>query len=148
MKLPKSIIKKYGISKKAWRVYKSRSRSTKKRKVVSMARRKKYYVKRGRRRVGSSLSLTNGALYSFGYGAVRNKVNDTIRGLTQNVALNFSDEVLLGIVNYFVAKKGSGMLKKLATVGLYNEAYELGRRGVPSVFGGNTTQENNAGSIF
>jgi len=50
--LPKSIIKKYGISKKAWKVYKAKTKTKKKRKGVKMARKK---TVRRRRSVGINL---------------------------------------------------------------------------------------------
>lgn len=62
MKLPKSLIKKYGISKKAWSVFKghkTRSRG------VDMARRKHY----SRRRSGFGGISFKGILLGVGIGA-------------------------------------------------------------------------------
>lgn len=54
--LPKSIIKKYGISKKAWRVYRGQKSSKKssKRKVKKTAKRRKYSRKKKTRRKRSN----------------------------------------------------------------------------------------------
>lgn len=47
-KLPKAIIKKYGISKKAWAVFRGRGRSKKNKSVKNMAKRRKSYRSRAR----------------------------------------------------------------------------------------------------
>jgi len=68
--LPKSIIKKYGISKKAWRVFRGKKKSKsnprpskKARKVRSLARR---YFRRKRRRGGKSMMQTAFKLIRIG----------------------------------------------------------------------------------
>jgi len=72
--LPKSIIKKYGISKKAWAVYRgkkskgSNPRPKKARKVKKVAKRK-YSRKRSRRRGGMTIPLAPLAGLAAGLGS-------------------------------------------------------------------------------
>jgi len=61
--LPKSYIKKYGISKRAWREYrkahkKSKSRTTRKSKTKTKTRRKKSNPNRSVKRTGKNLQAT------------------------------------------------------------------------------------------
>jgi len=69
-RLPKSIIKKHGISKKAWRVFKGRKKSTKSR--VSKPKRRRTYMTRRRRkkRGGGGKSITNTAMKWIRIGAL------------------------------------------------------------------------------
>jgi len=56
--LPKSIIKKYGISKKAWSVYRGRKRKTSRTRKTKVTRRKgvRRMARRKRRRGGKSIT--------------------------------------------------------------------------------------------
>lgn len=73
-RLPKSIIKKYGITKKAWSIFKGRKRRSpsrrssnpKKRSVVKTVRRRRY----GRKRGGGGRSLTRTAFKFIRLGAL------------------------------------------------------------------------------
>jgi len=72
-KLPKSIIKKYGISKKAWAVFRGQ-RTTPKR--TKMARRKRYFGKKGSKRSKSS---------GFNFGAVLKILGGTVAAVAYEV---------------------------------------------------------------
>lgn len=98
-KLPKSIIRKHGISKKAWDVF--RGKRTTKRRGSTMARRKKHY---GRKKGSDSLMTT--MLAAGVYGAVRPKVEQWVNPITSRIPIagNYADEVVLGAAGYIMAK--------------------------------------------
>ena len=61
------------------------------------------------------------------YGAVRGYASNALAPLTSKIPLGgISDEVGMGILNYFLAKNTSGMIKKIATKGLIIENAMLG----------------------
>lgn len=66
-KLPKSLIKKYGISKKAWQVFRgqkqtsSRSKKTRKTKVYTMAKKKYFSGKKGKGFLNKAFNILIGA---------------------------------------------------------------------------------------
>jgi|WetSurMetagenome_2_1015567.scaffolds.fasta_scaffold872203_1 hypothetical protein len=66
-KLPKSLIKKYGISKKAWAVF--RGQKTKPTKRQKMTKRKKYFGKKGKSgfSFGKALQILGGAVAAAAY---------------------------------------------------------------------------------
>jgi hypothetical protein len=100
-RLPKSIIKKYGISKKAWAVYRGKKSS----KPKSKGGRRMAKRKRSRRgSSGNTLMLQAGA--AAVYGAFRPRVEQFIQPVTSRipVAGNYVDEVTLGAIGYALAK--------------------------------------------
>lgn len=61
------------------------------------------------------------------YGGLRAKMSNALMPLTSKIPLGtISDEVGLGILNYFVAKNTSGMVKNIALKGLVIENARLG----------------------
>jgi len=90
MKLPKSIIAKYGITKKAWQVYRGglggkrfSPSSTKKARVKTMARRKSRSRKQksssyGQQVASRAMKNVLGSVVAMGYGATRNKIVEKI----------------------------------------------------------------------
>lgn len=150
--LPKSIIKKYGVTKKAWSVFrgmktrrKSKTvtvqRTTNKRGMRTMARRRKarYFGK-----AKSTMSANDAIMFGIGYGVVRQPLNDGIKKLTGNFALNLSDEVVLGALHYFGAKGNWFGMRKLFVAGLVVEASRLGGNlssGITGLFGTSTSGE-------
>ena len=61
------------------------------------------------------------------YGAVRGYMSNALSGITNKIPLGgISDEVGIGILNYFIAKNTSGMIKNIATKGLIIENAMLG----------------------
>jgi len=115
--LPKSIIAKYGVTKKAWQVFrgtkKSRKTSTR---GKTMARRKSGF--KGKK--SGSVSPMEMALGSGMYGFARPMVANFIPDVS---SIPNSDNVLLGVAGYFAATKGSGLVKKAGYVVLANEAF-------------------------
>ena len=147
-RLPKSIIKKYGITKKAWRVYRGQKATKRKpvrRKTRTKTKTRVKYVARRRkktyRKSRSSLSPKDAVLYGLGYGAVREPINQMVKKFTGNMALNVGDEVVLGALYYFGAKGNWFGMRKLWTTGLAVEAHNLGRS--MSVGGLNFFNNNN-----
>jgi hypothetical protein len=61
------------------------------------------------------------------YGAARGYVNNLISPLTSKIpAGQYADNVAMGIVNYFVYRYSSGLIKKTALTGLAIEAAMAG----------------------
>jgi len=69
-RLPKSIIKKYGISKKAWRVFKGKKRKSRSRKTKTTRRRKRGNPKKGGKSMSRGKSLVQTATQLAKAGAV------------------------------------------------------------------------------
>lgn len=102
-----------------------------------MARKKRF----GRSSKGLSVNqiLIGGAVYGF----ARNKVSGWLRGMVGGQLGNVSDEVLMGVVSYFAAKKGSGMIRDAGKAGL---AIEASRFASTFNFGGTQTQTSSSNS--
>lgn len=98
-KLPKSIIKKYGISKKAWRIFKSKRKAPKKAKVKTMAKRRKAQPKGFMQKIMAKIGTP---LAAVAYGYTRDKISDALMmsKIGQQLPLtNFTDELaMLGVV--------------------------------------------------
>ena len=119
MGLPKSIIKKYGISKKAWSVY--RGRKTKKRSVVRVAKRRKYkarprksYFKRRRKSKGLGGGITGIVIGGVAYGVGRQYISNLIAPLTSKIPLGqYADNVAMGLVSWALATGKIPLIKKI-----------------------------------
>lgn len=105
----------------------------------TMAKRKK--SKGHKRSFAGGLTPMNAAVGGLGYGLVREPINNFVKGLTSNVSLNLGDEVLMGVVDYFVAKNSSGIVKNVALVGLGIEASRIAAGGF-NLFGSGSTSAN------
>lgn len=114
-RLPKSIIKKYGISKKAWSVYRAKKTGGKmaKRKRASTKRKAPY--RRKARSSGMSKDLMHfGTATAYGFG--RGYLNAGVRTLANKLglgAVNVSDELLLLGTNYAIMKGYVPGIKKI-----------------------------------
>lgn len=128
-KLPKSIIKKYGISKKAWRVFRARKssksapkrrrRSTKKKQVSTMAKRRRTARRRSapsrRRRKGNSGNMqllwmgVGSGLSGLAEGGVNKLTGGTLTG---NVAGAAGGYALWKYASGPLSHAGKGMLVK------------------------------------
>lgn len=100
--LPKSIIKKYGVTKRAWAEFRKGRKTRKKlRGMKHMAKKHKTYHKRG----GMDPLITT-AVSAMAYGAMREKVSTYIQPFTSKIPVlgNYSDEVCLGVAGYLLAK--------------------------------------------
>lgn len=84
-------------------------------------RRSFFKMKSKRSRKGSN-SVKMLQIDAMAYGAVRGLLSNWISPLTSKIPLgDMADEVGCGLVDYFVAKNTSGMIKNIATKGLIIE---------------------------
>ena len=131
--LPRALIKKYGISKKAWSVFRaSKSRSSSAR-VTTMAKktRKQYNFSSSRK---SKLMAVGGAiLYGFG----RKYLSNVVQTYLPSFAGQYTDELVLGGLGYYFSNK-SGIVGSVATAAMLIESASIGNQLGASMFG--TTQ--------
>lgn len=92
-RLPKNIIKKYGISKKAWAVFQGRKARGK----TSMARKKSNKGKSMPKWASMLLGFGIDTVLPLGMGLVRAKIGDGIQKVAQKAGLNsaYTDEAVL-----------------------------------------------------
>lgn len=162
--LPKTIIKKYGVSKKAWAVYKSKKnkkssssrlpRKKIKRRVKTMPK-KKRRTSRNKRSIsilGINLGKAGAAAL---YGAGRAKISNLLAPYTSKIPLGvISDEVgmviALQLAKKYVIKK-AGILRDAATFGQAIEFARIGEAAATGqlnlgILGGQQAQTN--GNLF
>lgn len=108
-KLPKSIIAKYGITKKAWAVFRGRKKGG----GHTMAK-KKNKGSKNRSGMPAWAGALIGDAIALGYGAVRPKLADKIPAVPK--VENYSDELILGgtsmAVYYLVPNKYARMVSR------------------------------------
>jgi len=81
----------------------------------------------GRSRRGNGSLVKPIMLDAMAYGALRERMSSALVPLTSKIPLGtVADEVGMGILNYFVAKKASGMIRDIALKGLVIENARLG----------------------
>lgn len=143
-KLPKSLIKKYGISKKAWSVFRGQSNSNKRR-TKQMAKKRKS----GRRFSSGGMKPVSILLGSGIYGAMRAKISNALMPITSKVPLgNISDESVLFLLGYFANRNlRDKTLKSVAQGAMFVEAARIGEAVVEGSAFGNSSS-NGAGSTF
>jgi len=130
VKLTKALIKKYGVSKKAWAIARKQQggrkrtavKKTKTRKVKTMARRRRSYARKAKSylanpRVKGVLSIAG----MVGYGYIREEISDKIAqsNIGKNLPVTqFTDEAVMLGVNKIARMLGgnkvpilSGMLR-------------------------------------
>lgn len=156
MKLPKSIIKKYGISKKAWSVFRGKKQS----REVPMARKRRgfgRFVKRTRRfgrtnarRAGIGVQGSLIQLDSFGYGVIRPKMESFVAPLVQKLPFgSANEEVSIAVALWLGAKYlPSGMIRNIAHKGLAIENYRAGEITSAKMFGQGTSNGNSNIQVF
>jgi hypothetical protein len=132
-KLPKSLIKKYGISKKAWSVFRGQKKSTHSGGMSNMA--KKGHKNKSMFGLGTGSMIQPDAMV---YGAARQFVANLIRPVTNMIpAGQYAEPVALGLVDWFVAKNTSGFISDAAKKGLVVENAMIGSNLVGG-FGGSS----------
>jgi len=99
-----------------------------------MAKKRRSFRMRARglfkRRGHSKKSVPLGAVVLGGavYGVGRQYVSNLISPLTSKIPLgNLADNLAMGLVSYYAAKKGTGMVKEIGRAGLYIEAALAGQ---------------------
>lgn len=118
--LPKSIIKKYGITKKAWSVFRG-SKSPKR--VTTMARKsRKTHSRKGNT---SGLLVTVGS--AMAYGIMRNKLSQITATYLPSFAGTYTDELVLGGLGWYLSKKG-GVIGAVGKAALIIESASVGNQ--------------------
>lgn len=121
------------------------ARKTHKRSVRYMARRKRSYSRRS-----SFGSLGKKMVGGFGYGVVREPINQ----LAKKVPFvgGFGDEVLMLGVSALLATKTSGVMRQIGNAGVYVESHNLGRNIAGGMLGGilgtSATSTTSSGATF
>lgn len=139
-KLPKALIKKYGISKKAWSIFRGKSKV---RKVVTkvvnpMARR--FFKRRSAKRYShgtGGISPMKIAVSAAAYGAFRSKIHSFI----PDTGIPYSDNIIAGAVGYYLSKK-SGWMKNAGVAILAVEAASVGNAMLGNTGSTNTAMVN------
>jgi hypothetical protein len=130
-KLPKAIIKKYGITKKAWSVFRGSKVKTKRvyAKVKTMARRRYGFKKHHRSSGNGGVSAMKIGISAAAYGAFR----DQIHSMIPNVGVPYSDSLITGAIGYYLSGK-KGWMKNAGIAILAVEAAAVGK----TLISGNT----------
>jgi len=146
--LPKSIIAKYGVSKKAWSVFKSRSSSSPAARKTPMARRRFSRVRKTGRRFGrfakrATDTRTNlgSMVIPFIYGALRPAITQAIAPLTSKIPVvgQYADEAGMIAIGAAANMWGSGSIKAAGKFAMQAEAFSLGMQVVSPLISGLTS---------
>ncbi|MBI2652109.1 hypothetical protein HYX00_01470 [Candidatus Woesearchaeota archaeon] len=128
----RALRKKHGLGE-----FKGKSRRVSVRHSSSkMAKKKRFFSRKG---LSVNQLLIGGAVYGF----ARNKVSSWLRQTIGGNLGNVSDEILMGIVAYFAAKRGSGIVKDAGKAGLAIEAARFASN-FNFNLGGNQTQTSSS----
>jgi len=122
-KLPKSIIKKYGISKKAWSVFKGKTQTTTRTRGTTMARRRSYSGKRKSYSKGSNLTLKELLVGVSAYAVARPYLAKFVPQGFMGTPAQYSQNIVLGGAGALASWKGKGMVKKAGTIIAVSEAF-------------------------
>ncbi len=142
MKLPKSIISKYGISKKAWSVFKGRKGHIGGGR--HMARRKHGFFSHRKASVKPELLAVTGA----GWGALRPMASNLLASVVPQGSLGgFADEAIFGALGYIAAKKSKGLMRHAGLAILTIEAASVGSSLIGGI-GGQATNQGQGGGWF
>lgn len=115
-----------------------------KRRMKARTRRKTGFfakAKRSVKRYGQKPEST--ILPSMVYGMARQKVSMMLEPVTAKIPLgNIADELVMSTVTYFLAKKGTGFIKKVGFSGLAIESARLGEAIAQGNFFGMSNNKN------
>ena len=121
-------------------------------KRTKSVRRARASPKRASSRRGSSKGKVSMLQFdSMIYGALRQKASTALTPFTSKIPLgSISDELGMGALNYFIAKKTTGMLRDIAMKGLVIENARVGEAVVDGslnlgFLGGQTTSNSSNG---
>lgn len=124
-KLPKAIIKKYGITKKAWQVFRGVKKQTRKTIQVktTMARRRGFrgFRKKHYSHSSGGISPMKIGITAAAYGAFRPKIHSMI----PDTGIPYSDSLITGAIGYYLAGK-KGWMKNAGVAILAVEAAAVG----------------------
>ncbi len=98
------------------------------------------FAKRSGRRSGGKISLVGTILPAALYGAARPYVNNLVAPVTGalGVAGGYADNLVLGGIGYFAAKKCKGMIKNIGHAMLLIEATQIGAELSGGMMGGSS----------
>lgn len=148
--LPRALIKKYGVSKKAWSIFRA-SKGNKTTGAKTMAR--KRFSRRAFKRYarsGMNTGTTMGSLLlPFLYGAVRPTIANAVQPLTSKLPFgNYADEVGMGLLGFVASKWGSGAVKNAGKTMLQIESYRVGEATVAPMISGMTSTGNSNSNYY
>jgi len=143
--LPKSIIKKYGVTKKAWQVFRGNKRGN----TMAKKRRSSGGKRRVSRSRGGSRGMMSGWLplstsemmVSFGTGLTVGKVNQLVAPFTDDFlsfAGNYRGEVRTAIIGAVAYKFGSGLIRDAGKEYFRFAVMSAGAQTASQVFGNDT----------
>ena len=111
------------------------------------ARASRFFARKSARRAASGNSNKLIQIDAMVYGALRPYVSGLIAPLTNKIPLgNLADEAGMGLLNYFVAKRG-GMFGSIARKGLIIENGMIGSS-LSGMFLSGTSTASNGGSLW
>ena len=139
VKLTKAIIKKYGITKKAWAVARgskkkvkvSRSKKVKTRSKNTMAKRKRSY-KKSKSKGFKMPSGLGGLIGAVGYGFIRERASEALANtaIVQRLPVtDFTDEGVMLAANWGMRKAGLGKIPVVNSILRAQKTIELARVG-------------------
>lgn len=121
--LPKSIIQKYGVSKKAWAVFRSRKRTTqtvRPRRPRPSIKRRVSMARKSYKRYSRALKPTNTMIGAVAYGLLE----PTINSFAGKLGMGVSDDIVKGVGGYLLAKRG-GLIGGIGQAALTISVYKL-----------------------
>ena len=119
---------------------------TKRRRKVRASPRRALFKRKSSRRRSKGTGVKPFQIEAIGYGVLRKTMSGLLTPVSNMLPLGaFSDEVSIGLVDYFVAKNTSGMIKNVALAGLTFENVMIGADLANSIpmLSGNSTSNNN-----
>lgn len=143
--LPKSIIKKYGMTKKAWAVF--RGTKNKIQVINNMTRKRKksgfrgFRIKKHHSKHSKGMGLVGTIVGGVAYGAGRQYASNALAPITAKIpAGQYADNVVMGVLSYLVASGKIPLINKIpmsreiGKAGLVIESAMIGQ----SIIGGKT----------
>lgn len=96
---------------------------------------------------GRSVSPSAVILPAFVYGAARARLSSWVQQVIPGVAGQYTDEIVLGLAGWYLAKKNTGFLRNIGMAALTIESASVGNQMVGSMLAGNNSTTRNAGGI-
>jgi hypothetical protein len=101
-----------------------------KRRVKRTKRRASPFMAKAKRRFSKATSKPEAVIIpAMAYGAGRQYISNLIAPVTSKIPLGqYADEVGMGILSWYAAKKGKGIIKKVGIAGLTIESALVGQQ--------------------
>lgn len=120
---------RYKASRKSTRTVRTVTRSTSRRSKVRRTEVRHMAKKRkgSYRRMAGRMNPAKAIIPSMLYGAVRAPISNALGGITSKIPLaNVGDELVMGAIGWYAAKKGKGILKDVGYGALVVESARVG----------------------